>query len=272
MLLNLENLINIKTNQKLSNYKTGQFLGKGRYSNVYVCYDIETNTKYVLKLIDKIIYRDKIITTNLEREIQILDKLYNNSHICKLYSIFDTANKICLIFEYGGINLYEYIKINILTRQELLTIYKQCLECINSIHKAGYVHLDIKPENFVINDNIVKLIDFEFSHPIGSIISGIYGTLDYLSPDMILKKSNICKINNDIWSLGVLLSDIMSNMTNKIYNDGDLGEITILIQKSVFNLNNVPDDIKSIVLYILVDNTPNINDILEKINNLIYNE
>ena len=43
------------------------------------------------------------------------------------------------------------------------TIFLQSIQALRYLHGQGYAHLDVKPENFLINDEfVVKLIDFEF--------------------------------------------------------------------------------------------------------------
>jgi len=42
-------------------------------------------------------------------------------------------------------------------------IFKQMLECLEQVHLAGYVHRDIKPDNFGVKDGIVKIFDFGVS-------------------------------------------------------------------------------------------------------------
>ena len=39
----------------------------------------------------------------------------------------------------------------------------QMLKCIHVLHNSGFAHLDIKPDNFIINDDLsLSLIDFGY--------------------------------------------------------------------------------------------------------------
>ncbi|KAL7718446.1 non-specific serine/threonine protein kinase [Entamoeba marina] len=53
------------------------------------------------------------------------------------------------------------------TLKTVLMIVDQCLRCIEHVHKKGYIHRDIKPDNFVMgsgkNVHFVYIIDFDKS-------------------------------------------------------------------------------------------------------------
>ena len=114
-------------------------------------------------------------------------------------------------------------QLNILFNNLLIIFYKMIL-CVKILHDLGYVHLDIKPENFLIStidgsnlleliftkkiENIVlvKIIDFELVRKIDKKInipkSGI-GTKIYAHPELLPDKKNIVTISPkyDITSL-----------------------------------------------------------------------
>jgi serine/threonine protein kinase len=79
------------------------------------------------------------------------------------------------------------------------------LSCgLNALHKARIIHGDIKPENIVIIDDVVKMIDFGLSyvadnHNYGSLIYYNCGTEGFKAPESI---DNIMAPNDDIYSLG----------------------------------------------------------------------
>lgn len=88
---------------------------------------------------------------------------------------------------------------------------------IRSIHELGYIHLDIKPDNIVVNRafNVAKLIDFGSTLSQEELHQRFNGTDNHLvarfyrPPEITLKYGDwTSKI--DVWSLGVTLAEAAS--------------------------------------------------------------
>lgn len=93
-------------------------------------------------------------------------------------------------------------------------IIRQCMEGLGHLHELGWVHRDVKPDNFLVNDEArVKLIDFAIAEKIkkgfGRFLSGkskIQGTRSYMSPEQIRGAS--LDPRSDIYSLGCVLFEL----------------------------------------------------------------
>ncbi len=95
-------------------------------------------------------------------------------------------------------------------QREHLTILRQAAAAIAYVHEKQYVHLDIKPENFLVDDSqdeiVVKLTDFDLTRNIGKS-AGFHdrhrsGTASYMAPEH-LKKGNV-GFQADIFAFGVM--------------------------------------------------------------------
>lgn len=74
---------------------------------------------------------------------------------------------------------------------------------------AGFLHRDLKPANLLIRDKNTKIADFGFAKRVtaNSKEPVNVGSPLYMSPEAL--NSNIYTIKNDIWSVGVILYEIL---------------------------------------------------------------
>ena len=84
-------------------------------------------------------------------------------------------------------------------------------KAMEQVHKLDIIHRDVKPENFMIKDNSVKLGDFGLAEmsPRGY---GRIGTPGYMAPEVILseKKKQYYDSKSDIWGLGATLCELLT--------------------------------------------------------------
>jgi serine/threonine protein kinase len=78
-----------------------------------------------------------------------------------------------------------------------------------SIAENGFLHRDLKPANILLKDKMVKIADFGFAKRItaNSKESVNVGSPLYMSPEAL--QGNIYTAKNDIWSVGVILYEIL---------------------------------------------------------------
>lgn len=86
-----------------------------------------------------------------------------------------------------------------------IPIFRQMLFALQHIHRQGYLHLDFKPENVLLNrDHVVKILDFDLALKIPrkpAPQGNLSGTPSYLAPEQILRQP--VDERSDIFSLGV---------------------------------------------------------------------
>lgn len=72
------------------------------------------------------------------------------------------------------------------------------------MHRAGFVHADMKPQNVVICDNgDIKIIDLGQACPIGFVKERIQGTPDYIAPEQVHRRE--ITERTDVYNLGATL-------------------------------------------------------------------
>jgi len=84
-------------------------------------------------------------------------------------------------------------------------IFEKIAKGVGEIHRRGAMHLDIKPENTMINHaGEVKILDFDLARPVPKqpvVLPSIVGTPSYLAPELLLSKP--ADERADIFALGV---------------------------------------------------------------------
>jgi serine/threonine protein kinase len=126
------------------------------------------------------------------------------------------------------------IKKNQLT-EFIKNIFIQCLESLKLIHDVNYLHLDIKPDNFLYSikeNNLetlqIKIIDFGFSKPDKYNTSNVFGTADTIPCDWLKNilienpsKNIILEKHHDLFELGCtflkLIFFIINTLDKKIF-------------------------------------------------------
>jgi len=111
--------------------------------------------------------------------------------------------------------------------EDAISLFIKLAEGLDVIHKAGYVHADIKPNNIMLTDNGPKIIDFGQSCPIGFRKPRIQGTPDYIAPEQV--KRQHLTAQTDVYNLGATLYWALTGQTfpTLISRKGKSDEFTV---------------------------------------------
>ena len=258
-------------------------LGEGSFSIVQLYEDKKTKIKYAIKKmnmenIEKITKNKNLINT----EVNIHGRI-NHPNIIKLHNYFRIKNNSYLILEYSpNGTLFDIIR----SSHGLSEIYSfyyflQTLNAIYFLHLHSIIHRDLKPENLLINEkNIIKLCDFGWSVKLKDNKRTTFcGTVEYMAPEIIKKQEYDETI--DIWSLGVLLYELVHSYSPFFSEDLDVKKIGNNITNNNLKFKDgLSDDYKNLVQSLLIkDSTKRIKieDIFQhpfmtKYINIIYLE
>ena len=177
-------------------------IGKGSFSVIYKGFHIIDKKPVAIKKITK--YIDK---KYLNSEINLMKQM-DNVNVLTLYEVLKVKSSYYLILEYcDGGDLGQYISSG--KTDYDLDYIQQILNGLHYLYREHVIHRDIKPNNILIHDGVIKICDFGFAkkRQQNDMMNTFCGSPLYMAPE-IFKLSDYTD-KTDIWSLGVVIYEII---------------------------------------------------------------
>ncbi len=192
-------------------YEIAGFLGEGSFGRVYLARQINLNALVAIKCID--ISAD--FAGIASREADILTNL-KHPDIPMIYDIEKDDEHICIIEEYiEGESLENYIsKTGSISVGKLIDISLKLCNIVKYLHEKGIYHGDIKPQNIILCEDTIKLLDYGNSVKAGDASFGI-GTIKFAAPEMY--ESGKIDERTDIYAIGVVMLYMATKTTDSDY-------------------------------------------------------
>lgn len=216
-------------------YRILRLLGQGGMGAVYHVEDtLMGSMNFALKTIKESIikrFRTKSVE-NFKNEYEIMTRL-KHPNLTRVFEFGYDNDNYYIVMEYlKGILLSDYIFYDIESKIDVIV---EVLRALEFIHSRNIIYHDIKPQNIIISESSVKLMDFGLSGFIKEKDDRIRGTLLYLPPEVL--KGNIT-FSADIFSLGIIFYELIANCLfydTKNFNHSSI--IKILNDVDSFNLH-----------------------------------
>jgi serine/threonine protein kinase len=149
----------------------------------------------------------KIYNFSMLMEINILATC-NHPNIIEFHKIELIDNKISLIFPFCPKSFIDVIQ----SSESILSKMNYMLQIAHGIHYLHYhniAHLDIKPDNIMINNNTIKIIDFGNAQYFYNKNQINISTVTHRAPESKIGKQNDLE-KLDVWSFGIILIELFS--------------------------------------------------------------
>ena len=227
-------------------------LGDGGMGEVYLAYDTELGRNVALKIFQK----DSLDPLSLERirqESQMMARV-QHPNVLRIYHVKlsgdpDSPASLVLEFADGGDLARKIRSEGKLSLSETVTICLQICDGLSKIHALGIIHRDIKPANILLTKSgTVKVADLGIAKDTAAAaltMTGTYmGSMLYVAPEQM--SGNSAKIDGraDIWSMGILIYEMLVGITPKAVLESELME-------------PLPESIRPVVRKCLVQNPDN---------------
>ncbi|MBX7174396.1 MAG: serine/threonine protein kinase [Pyrinomonadaceae bacterium] len=258
--------------RKIGSYKLEKLLGKGGMGSVYLATRIDDFSKEVAIKLIPAFSETKSTKENFRRERQILARL-EHENIARILDGGATDDGTpFLVMEYvEGLPLDEYCEKENLSVNQRLNLFLKVCEAVTFAHQNLIVHRDLKPNNILVKkDGKVKLLDFgiakllqtdEVDFSAEQTLKGNAFTPEYASPEQI--NGDVITMASDVYSLGVVLYELLTNTRPHSFKDKSLNEILRIItteeivlpsaiQNSKFKIQN--SELEAILLKSLAKN------------------
>ena len=211
----------------IDRYKLLEKIGEGGMAIVYMAEQEKPICRKVALKIIKLGMDTKQVIARFEAERQAL-AMMDHPNIAKVLDAgaTETGRPYFVMELVTGVSITEYCDKNNLSTKERLTLFIEVCNAIQHAHQKGIIHRDIKPSNIMITRHegkpVPKVIDFGIAKATNQRLTEktlftryahIIGTPAYMSPEQADLGDMDVDTRSDIYSLGVLLYELLTGTT-----------------------------------------------------------
>jgi serine/threonine protein kinase len=204
-----------KTRDFLGPYRLTRLIRVGSTAEVWEAVDENSQERYALKVLKQSLSGNKSEIALLKHEFTVAKDL-SSPRIIKIYEYREESGRPLLVLElFSELNMKQALRRGPDSLAFMLdTIVEQAAEGLYYMHTKNWIHLDVKPDNFLVSrDGTVKLIDFTIAEKKKKGIAKLFhsakvakGTRSYMAPEQIRRK--VCDERTDIYAFGCVLYEL----------------------------------------------------------------
>ena len=216
-----------KPGDTIGRYKLLEKIGEGGFGQVYMAQQTEPVRRRVALKIIKLGMDTGQALARFEAERQAL-AMMEHPNIAKVFDggSTDSGRPYFVMELVRGEPITSYSDRGRMSLKDRLQLFRQVCQAIEHAHQKGIVHRDIKPGNVLVTvadgEPLVKVIDFGIAKALNVALTDktlytefrqLIGTPQYMSPEQAERSGVDIDTRSDIYSLGVLLYEILTGTT-----------------------------------------------------------
>jgi serine/threonine-protein kinase len=198
-------------------------IGSGADGTVYLALDLETEKEVAIKVFDSTVDESiDVIKHRIETEASLV-RTVQSPWIVEFiqYGVARARGgkqaAYTVMEHLKGGTLRSYLNQHRLSLPEAIRVVECSIRGLSSVHDAGWVHMDIKPENMFVNEQVepgqpgwIKVFDFGNARPVQTAFTvGSRATPLYAAPEICARSGDVGQ-HTDVYSLGIMMYEVLA--------------------------------------------------------------
>jgi serine/threonine-protein kinase len=229
----------------------------GEICSTYIGLSMELGRKVVVKRYHPWVNSSPAYSWRIHREVEATAACSGlNSELILFDGIYHLVTDYVDGLSFKDLTRWRYHRK--LNTSDLITLSIKALSALDQVHRAGFIHCDIKPSNIIVAfsnpkrivEGDVKIIDFGMArkpaepHRLGE--KELPFALIYSAPEQVLNLWELIDFQTDIYSMAVTLWQLFARV--EPWQTGNpLKTIHVQLTQNLPKSNRVPDDLMAIL-------------------------
>lgn len=205
-----------KIGRTAGKYRILQCIGSGGFSKVYQVEDVHIGKEFAMKVI-------KVSETGRDNSEPKLLMQLEHKGLPTLHDVFYDGDELCIVMELAkGVTLKKYVEgKGKLTVKEGVLLGRELAEILKYLHSrpVPVIHGDLKPQNIMVDETGLSLIDFGGAFLQYDLRAVFFGTPGYAAPEL---KEGELFTQSDVYAYGMVMLFMLTGREPYLFHKTNL--------------------------------------------------